>query len=57
MAEPGSYDNYCNRQREHISGLTLDSPVMSKWTEFFDNNDGSFPNSHCRLAIPPRSAK
>ncbi|EUA90884.1 trehalose-2-sulfate acyltransferase papA2 domain protein [Mycobacterium ulcerans str. Harvey] len=30
LAEPGSYDNYCNRQREHISGLTLDSPVMSK---------------------------
>ncbi|AXN44290.1 SL659 acyltransferase papA1 [Mycobacterium marinum] len=43
LAEPGSYDNYCNRQREHISGLTLDSPVMSKWTEFFDNNDGSLP--------------
>ncbi|MBW0017750.1 MAG: acyltransferase [Mycobacterium sp.] len=43
LAEPGSYDDYCVRQHEHCSSLTLDSPVVRKWTEFFETNEGSLP--------------
>jgi hypothetical protein len=43
LPEAGSYDEYCIRQREYASALTLDSPLVRKWIEFAENNDGTLP--------------
>jgi hypothetical protein len=39
----GRYDDYCVRQREDISALTLDSPKVRGWIEFAANNGGTLP--------------
>jgi hypothetical protein len=44
LPEPGSYDDYCVRQREYISALTVDSPEVQAWIEFADNNNGTLPH-------------
>ena len=43
LPEPGSYDEYCIRQRESTSALTLDSPEVRRWIEFAESNDGTLP--------------
>lgn len=43
LAETGSYHDYCTRQQEHLAGLTLDSPVIRAWAQFFESNDGCLP--------------
>jgi hypothetical protein len=43
LPEAGSYDDYCIRQRQYTSALTLDSPQVRKWVEFAENNDGTLP--------------
>ena len=40
----GSYDDYCVRQRQYTSALTLESPEVSRWIDFFENNDGALPS-------------
>ncbi|HTQ18583.1 MAG TPA: acyltransferase, partial [Mycobacterium sp.] len=40
----GSYDEYCKRERAHNSALSLDSPAIRRWVEFFENNGGSLPS-------------
>ena len=40
----GSYDEYCLRERAYTSALTLESPEIRQWVEFFENNDGSLPS-------------
>ena len=40
----GSYENYCVRQHQHTSALTLDSPQISAWVDFFEQNDGTLPD-------------
>lgn len=44
MAEPGSYHDYCARQRQHTSALTLDSPEIRGWIKFFEDNDRTLPD-------------
>jgi len=39
----GSYDDFCVRQREHTSALTVDSPEVRAWIAFAESNDGAFP--------------
>ncbi|MBS9534282.1 acyltransferase [Mycobacterium sp. M1] len=39
----GSFDDFCSREREYTSGLTLDSPQVRAWIDFAENNNGSFP--------------
>jgi hypothetical protein len=39
----GSYGDYCVRQRDYTAGLTLDTPEVQGWVEFFQNNDGTMP--------------
>jgi mycolipenoyl-CoA---2-(long-chain-fatty acyl)-trehalose mycolipenoyltransferase / long-chain-acyl-CoA---trehalose acyltransferase len=39
----GSYENYCEQQHRYTSALTLDSPQVRAWVEFFENNDGTLP--------------
>ena len=44
LPDAGSYDDYCARQREFTSALTLDSPEVRAWIEFAENNGGGFPD-------------
>lgn len=43
LSEPGSYDAYCVRQRLYTDSLTLNSPEVRKWVDFFERNDGALP--------------
>ncbi len=40
----GSYEDYCVQQHEHTSALTLDSPQVRAWVDFFESNDGTLPD-------------
>lgn len=40
----GSYAEYCLRERAHTGALTLESPQIRQWIEFFEHNDGSLPS-------------
>jgi mycolipenoyl-CoA---2-(long-chain-fatty acyl)-trehalose mycolipenoyltransferase / long-chain-acyl-CoA---trehalose acyltransferase len=40
----GSYENYCAQQHRYTSALTLDSPQVRAWVDFFENNDGTLPD-------------
>lgn len=40
----GSYDDYCRRERAYTSALTLESPEIRRWIDFFDSNDGALPS-------------
>lgn len=44
LPPPGSYADYCIRERAFTSALTLDSPEVREWIEFFELNDGSLPS-------------
>jgi hypothetical protein len=39
----GSYQKYCIQQHQHTSALTLDSPEIRAWVDFFEQNDGTLP--------------
>ncbi|MDT5322784.1 MAG: mycolipenoyl-CoA---2-(long-chain-fatty acyl)-trehalose mycolipenoyltransferase, partial [Mycobacterium sp.] len=39
-----SYDDYCIRQGQHTSALSVDSPEVRTWVEFAENNDGTLPD-------------
>ncbi|MEI7714493.1 MAG: condensation domain-containing protein [Mycobacterium sp.] len=41
--KPGSYDDYCVRQREYTRALTADSPQVRTWIDFAEANDGTYP--------------
>lgn len=40
----GSYADYCVRERAYTSSLTLKSPEVRRWVDFFENNGGSLPS-------------
>lgn len=52
LPDPGSYDDYCVRQRQSTSALSLDSPQVRTWIEFAENNDGTFPDFPLPLGDP-----
>lgn len=43
LSQAGSYEDYCVRQREYTSSLTLASPQVRAWIDFAEANDGTFP--------------
>jgi hypothetical protein len=43
LPEAGSYADYCQRQLDYTSRLTLDTPEVRGWVEFFQRNNGSMP--------------
>ncbi|WP_205878420.1 condensation domain-containing protein [Mycobacterium camsae] len=43
LPAPGSYADYCLRERAYTSALTPESPEIRQWVEFFEYNDGSLP--------------
>jgi hypothetical protein len=44
LPSPASYDDFCVREKQHTSALTLDSPQVRKWIEFAENNGGTLPD-------------
>jgi hypothetical protein len=49
LPTPGSYLDFCGRQHENLSALTLESPQVRAWLEFLESNNGTLPE--CRLPI------
>ncbi|TGD90465.1 acyltransferase [Mycolicibacterium sp. CH28] len=43
LPEAGSYHDYCVRQHEYTSQLSLESPDVSGWLEFLESNGGTMP--------------
>ncbi|ANW64642.1 acyltransferase [Mycolicibacterium murale] len=39
----GSYADFCHRQAAYTAALTLDTPEVRGWVEFFQRNDGTMP--------------
>jgi hypothetical protein len=39
----GSYSDYCIRQQAYTAALTLDTPEVKGWVEFFQRNGGTMP--------------
>ena len=52
LPDAGSYNDYCLRQREYTSGLTLDTPEVADWVEFLHSNGGSLPKFPLPLGDP-----
>jgi mycolipenoyl-CoA---2-(long-chain-fatty acyl)-trehalose mycolipenoyltransferase / long-chain-acyl-CoA---trehalose acyltransferase len=44
LQQVASYEEYCLRERAYTSALTLESPGIREWIEFFESNDGSLPS-------------
>ncbi len=52
LREAASYEDYCVRQHQYTSALTLESPEVRAWIEFAKNNDGTFPQFPLPLGDP-----
>ena len=44
LPEAGSYDDFCRREREYTSTLTIDTPQVQAWIDFAENNNDSLPD-------------
>ena len=52
LPDPGSYDDYCVRQHQYTAALTIESPPVRAWVEFFENNDETLPDFPLPLGDP-----
>ena len=52
LRDAGSYEDYCVRQHQYISELTLESPEVRDWIEFAQGNDGTLPQFPLPLGEP-----
>lgn len=43
LPEPGSYYDFCDRQQDYLSTLSLESPEVRKWVDFLESNNGGLP--------------
>src|SRR5260370_42578854 len=43
LPDAGSFDDFCIREQEFTSTLTLDSPGVQAWIEFAQNSSDGFP--------------
>jgi 2-O-sulfo trehalose long-chain-acyltransferase len=44
LPPPASHDDFCMREKQQVSALTLDSPEVREWIEFAENNGGTLPD-------------
>lgn len=56
LPDAGSFADFCSREREYTSTLTVDSPGVRAWIEFAENNNGGFPEFPLPLGNPSESA-
>ena len=52
LPDAGSFDDFCIREREYTSELTLDSPGVQAWIDFAEDNSGGFPEFPLPLGNP-----
>ncbi len=52
LPEAGRYADYCIRQRDYTSGLTLESPEVVEWLEYLRKNGGTLPKFPMPLGDP-----
>ena len=52
LPDAGSFDDFCARERQYTSTLTVDSPEVRAWIDFAENNNGSFPEFPLPLGNP-----
>lgn len=57
LPEAGSFDDFCTREREFTSQLTLDSPGVRAWIDWAENNNGGFPEFPLPLGNPSDSTR
>jgi mycolipenoyl-CoA---2-(long-chain-fatty acyl)-trehalose mycolipenoyltransferase / long-chain-acyl-CoA---trehalose acyltransferase len=55
LPDAGSFDDFCVREREYTSALTVDSPGVRTWIDFAENNGGGFPEFPLPLGNPKES--
>jgi hypothetical protein len=55
LPDAGSFDDFCVREREHTSQLTVDAPAVQAWTDFAEANSGGFPEFPLPLGNPLES--
>jgi hypothetical protein len=55
LPDAGSFDDFCFRERQQTSELTLDSPGVQAWIEFAENNSDGFPEFPLPLGDPNES--
>jgi hypothetical protein len=52
LPDAGSFDDFCVREREQTSDLTLESPEVQAWIDFAEENSGGFPEFPLPLGNP-----
>ncbi len=52
LPDAGSYLDYCTRQRNFTSELTLESADVKEWLSFFERNNGTMPKFPLSLGDP-----
>jgi mycolipenoyl-CoA---2-(long-chain-fatty acyl)-trehalose mycolipenoyltransferase / long-chain-acyl-CoA---trehalose acyltransferase len=52
LRKAASYEDYCVRQHQYTSALTLESPEVRAWIEFAENNHGTLPHFPLPLGDP-----
>ena len=52
LPDAGSFDEFCVQERHYTSALTVDSPQVSAWIEFAENNNNSLPEFPLPLGNP-----
>ncbi|MGA5545407.1 condensation domain-containing protein [Mycobacterium sp. NPDC051198] len=55
LPDAGSFDDFCVREREYTSTLTLESPGVRAWIDFAENNQDGFPEFPLPLGNPNES--
>ena len=56
LPDAGSFDDFCIRERENTSELTVDSPGVQAWIDFAEENSGGFPEFPLPLGNPTESS-
>lgn len=57
LPNAGNYGDFCVREREYTSTLTLDSPQVRTWIDFAENNSGGLPEFPLPLGNPSQSTR
>jgi len=55
LPDAGSFDDFCVREREYTSTLTVDSPEVRAWIDFAEENRDGFPEFPLPLGNPMES--
>jgi hypothetical protein len=55
LPDAGSFDDFCVRESEHTSELTVDAPGVQAWIDFAEANSGGFPEFPLPLGNPLES--